>query len=137
MKRSDQLFRFPSPDLRLLLGILLLVVVSGCGLKGNPYPVNAVKARELLKTAMEAWKSGKTPEEMPNGTPAIVVQDFDWMQGKKLKDYEINSQDAETGANLTSQVTLHLEDKEGNTEEKAVYYVVGTSPNFTVFRDAR
>lgn len=137
MKRSYQPTRFLSPHLRALLGILVLGVFAGCGVKGNPYPVNPVKARELLKTTMEAWKSGKTPEEMPQGDPAIVVQDFDWMQGKKLTDYVINPQDAETGANLTCQVTLHLEDKDGKAEEKAVYYVVGTSPNFSVFRDAR
>jgi len=86
---------------------------------------------------MEAWKSGKTPDDMPSGDPPIIVQDFDWMQGKKLTNYVINPQDAETGANLTSQVTLHLEDKEGNAEEKTVYYVVGTSPKFSVFRDSR
>jgi len=122
---------------RAFVVLMSTVLISGCERGGNPHPVNPVKARELLKTTMEAWKSGKTPDDMPSGDPPIIVQDFDWMQGKKLTNYVINPQDAETGANLTSQVTLHLEDKEGSAEEKTVYYVVGTSPKFSVFRDSR
>lgn len=117
----------------LALGLLL----PGCGRSGNPHPVNPVKARELLQTALEAWKAGKKPEDLAQGASSTTVQDFDWMQGKKLTDYQINPQDAETGANLTCQVTLHLQDAEGNSEEKTVYYVVGTSPGYSVFRDAR
>lgn len=144
MKFHHPLSRFPSlfpPSIfssaRWIAAVMLVLVMAGCGNNGNPHPVNAVKARELLKTTMEAWKSGKKPEEMSQGNPSIVVQDFDWMQGKKLTDYQINSKDAETGANLTCQVTLHLQNTDGNNEEKNVYYVVGTSPAFSVFRDAR
>lgn len=137
MNRPFAMSRFRASALRVLTGAILLLSCAGCGQRGNPHPVNPVKARELLKTTMDAWKSGKKPEEMPLGEPPIVVQDFDWMQGKKLTNYVVTPQDAETGANLTCQVTLHLEDSDGNVEEKAVYYVVGTSPKYSVFRDAR
>lgn len=119
----------------LCIGFLLISFV-GCS-RTTLRPVNPVKAREVLQSTMEAWKQGKTPEQLAEASPPVIAQDFDWMQGKKLTAYTINPKDAPTGSNLTCQVTLQLEDKEGNPEEKSVYYVVGTSPGLSVFRDAR
>jgi hypothetical protein len=117
--------------------LALVVGLVGCG--GGAYqsaPVNAEKARETLKTAMESWKSGEPAELMQDQSPSIVVQDFDWLSGAKLVSYEILGDEKEVNANLVAKVKLNLKDKQGAVTEKTVTYLVGTAPTLTVFRDS-
>jgi hypothetical protein len=123
---------------RFFVGLFLCsLAAAGCG--SGPYqssPVDAKKARETLVVAMESWKSGETAESLKQKTPSIVVQDFDWTGGKKLHEYEVLGDGEEVDANLIARVKLILKEGEGGTVEKTVYYVVGTAPVLTVFRDA-
>ncbi len=69
----------------------------------------------------------------------MTVQDFDWMAGAKLIDYQIIDDGKAYDANLRVQVKLSLSSPgkaSGKATEKKVWYVVGTSPSVTVFRDA-
>ena len=69
----------------------------------------------------------------------MTVQDFDWMAGAKLVDYQIVDDGKAYDANLRVQVKLNLSDPgmaSGKDTEKKVWYLVGTSPSVTVFRDA-
>ena len=69
----------------------------------------------------------------------MTVQDFDWAAGAKLIDYQLVDDGKAQDANLTVQVKLTLSDPakdKGKTTEKKVWYLVGTSPSVTVFRDA-
>jgi len=116
--------------------VLCSLLLTGCS--SGPYesaPVNPDKARETLTTALESWKNGVTTEDLRQQTPSIVVQDFDWMGGVKLLDYEVLDEGNPESANLVSQVKLSLEDKDGAKSEKTVTYLVGTAPVLTVFRD--
>jgi hypothetical protein len=61
------------------------------------------------------------------------------MAGAKLVDYELLGDGKAQDANLRIQVKLTLSDPgqdKGKSTEKTVWYVVGTSPSVTVFRDA-
>lgn len=116
----------------LICGLLL----AGCGSGAyQSAPVNGEKARETLAAALEGWKSGETIEDLKDGSPSIVVQDFDWSNGIKLVDYQVVDEGDEVDANLVAKVKLSLESKEGAKSEKTVTYVVGTAPVLTVFRD--
>ena len=42
------------------------------------------------KTALDHWKSGKTPQSLSSSATPMTVQDFDWEAGAKLVDYQIH-----------------------------------------------
>jgi hypothetical protein len=98
-------------------------------------PVDAPQARQLLNTALEGWKNGDTPESLQKGSPPITVQDFDWMGGAKLEEFQVDGEGKNFDLNLHILVKLTLKTKEGETVVKTVTYIVGTSPRATVFRD--
>lgn len=121
---------------RWVPGILVLFTLIQCGC-GGPYqsaPVNVDKAHETLTLAMDSWKNGDQADSLQDQSPAIVVQDFDWIGGMKLLDYEIIDDGKPVDANLVANVKLKLQDKRGTKSEKTVTYHVGTAPALTVFR---
>jgi hypothetical protein len=64
-------------------------LLQGCsGGSGRAAPVDPGRAREALKSALESWKKGETPDALKSASPPIVVQDFDWMAGHSLVNYE-------------------------------------------------
>lgn len=97
--------------------------------------VDPSKARTTLKTVLDSWQGGGTIEQLGQQTPAIVVQDFDWLGGTKLVKYELVGDGRPEGPNLIAQVKLTVADPQGAQEERLVTYVVGTAPTLTVFRD--
>jgi hypothetical protein len=133
--------RSPLPTSRLLAVALFAVCVVagpiiGCSNEGRRAPaVNAAKAREALQAALESWKKGESVEALKSASPPIVIQDFDWMGGKKLVKYEVAGDGKDDDANLRIPVKLTLRASDGQEIEKLVSYVVGTSPTLTVFRD--
>ena len=73
------------------------------------------KAREALRTALDAWKAGAKIESLATGSPEIIAQDFDWMQGKKLVSYKVEGDGLPQDANLRVDVELELADDAGAT----------------------
>ena len=123
-------------------GLLLIAVLSFClllaGCAPQTYqsePVDATVARETLAHVLEAWHDGQSIESLQKESPPIVVQDFDWMGGLKLLDYEVLGPGKEANANLIARVKLVLQKPDGETQEMTVTYLVGTAPALTVFRD--
>jgi hypothetical protein len=118
-------------------GLLLAMFLTGCS-GGPSHPVNPSIARESLKTALEQWKKGEGPRSLESSATPMTIQDFDWAAGSKLIDYQILDVGQAKDANLHVQVKLTLSDPKdkGKPAEKKVWYVVGTSPSVTVFRDA-
>lgn len=97
--------------------------------------VDAPRAREALKTALESWKKGESPATLKAASPTIVVQDLDWEAGAALADFEVKGEGKADTANLRIPVALTLRDAKGKESRKSVTYVVGTSPTITVFRE--
>jgi hypothetical protein len=127
------------------LGILLASLValatlflSGCSGSSQAHAVDPPRAREALKLALDQWKGGAEPRSFSSSATPMTVQDFDWAAGAKLIDYQIVDDGKAADANLRVQVKLALsgsgKDK-GQIHEKMVWYLVGTSPSVTVFRD--
>jgi hypothetical protein len=121
------------------VGLLAALFIAGCSGSSQAHAVNPSLARESLKTALEQWKKWEGPKSLATSATPMTVQDFDWMAGAKLINYEIVDDGKAQDANLLVQVKLTLSDPgkdRGKSAEKKVWYVVGTSPSVTVFRDA-
>ncbi|MBS0264841.1 MAG: hypothetical protein JSS02_23095 [Planctomycetes bacterium] len=98
-------------------------------------PVDAEIARDTLTHVLDAWRSGQSIESLRGESPAVVVQDFDWMRGDKLVEYQILGPGQEANANLIAKVRLVLQRPDHEVQEQTVTYLVGTAPTLTVFRD--
>jgi hypothetical protein len=120
---------------RGLVAAALILALVGCRAQSTAPPVDPERARQALRTTLDGWKAGGTPESLRSGPAAIVAQDFDWMAGSRLVDYRIEGDGQDDDANLRIPVTLTLRDAAGKEVTKRVVYVVGTSPSVTVFRD--
>lgn len=109
-----------------------LAFLVGCG---NHYtPVDAGTAQAALSSTLEAWKEGKQPADLLEGSPSIEVQDIEWNNGAKLLEYEIVSDDGASGQGLIAWVKMKLTSSNGKTTETTAKYVVNTSPDVRVLR---
>ncbi len=123
-----------APSRRAALKALAAILAAGCSGRAVSTPVDPERARAALRTTLDAWKRGDTPESLKTASPPIVAQDFDWMGGATLVAYELTDDGKEDGPNLQIPVKLTLKPPQGAEVEKPVAYVVGTSPSLTVFR---
>jgi hypothetical protein len=117
-----------------LVAVALFLGVAGCA-GGSSGAGNEQSAREALGSALEAWKNGRTADDMRRGTPEVVVGDSAWKLGLKLSGYEIGK-GMYDGKNLRVPVTLTLVQPPRGTRKIDVNYIVGTSPVVTIFRDS-
>jgi hypothetical protein len=123
------------------LAVLAFLLLPGCGDPSRAHAVNEPTAREALKTALDGWKKGETPSSFATASSPMIVQDFEWQSGAKLIDYQLVDRGKPYDANLRIQVKLKLDGAKGQAQipgksaEKTVWYLVGTSPKVTVFRD--
>ena len=132
---------FTSRRRPLASGLVLVAALTLAGCRGSSvaYAVDPPRARDALKTALDTWKSGQTPDSLKSSSTPMTVQDLDWAGGAKLVDYQILDDGKALDANLSVRVKLVLDGrnkKTGKANEKAVWYLVTTSPSVTVFRDA-
>ncbi len=118
-----------------ILVAMLAVCVVGCFGANAPEAVRPELAKETLITALTAWKDGSQIDVLQTQSPAIVVQDMDWSAGKQLKEFTLQGDGKAVGANLSIEVELILADSSGKTSNSKVWYLVGTDPALTVFRD--
>jgi hypothetical protein len=115
-----------------LMLALTLAAAAGCRSSGPPGLDDAV-ARESLTTVLEAWKEGKRPASLREGTPEIIASDPDWEGGARLVSYRVSEPVTNDGANLHVPVELELEDGSGKRTKQTTVYIVGTNPKITVF----
>jgi len=113
--------------------LLLLAFAAGCTGRRNA-PVDAAKAREVLRTALDSWKKGDKADALQSASPPIYVIDPEWQGGAVLKDYQIVDDGKEMDAHLFSSVKLTLRGSGGQEVKREVTYVISTAPNLTVSR---
>ena len=116
-----------------LLMVGALALASGCG--GTPAAADPDQARRTLIAALDAWKSGETPDALAARSPAIHVSDADWNSGATLTTYEAADSARPDGYDLSFSVVLELKGPKAKvaTKSKAVY-VVTTHPKALVLR---
>jgi hypothetical protein len=111
----------------LALGVLPL----GCG---GQKPADPDQARATLTTALDAWRDGRTIDDLTNGSPSITVSDPSWKAGFKLSRYEVSEASRAAGFDLKIPVELWLEDTAGKAVQEKVKYTVSVQPSRTVIR---
>lgn len=118
-----------------LSAVFLVVSFVGCSGGTAVDSVRPDLAKETLIKALSAWKDGSKVDALQSQTPSIVVQDMDWSAGKQLKEFSLEGDGKAVGANLSIEAELTLQDAAGRTSKSKVWYLVGTDPALTVFRD--
>lgn len=91
-------------------------------------------SQATLRSALEAWRAGQTQQSLIRGSPSIVIQDHDWMNGYKLIEYHILDQFSVEDSDFRFSVELTLMDESGRESSRKIAYIVGSRPNLTVFR---
>jgi hypothetical protein len=112
-----------------------LVLASGCGVgvAVSP-PVDAEQGRVVLREVLDAWKAGKTCDDLAGQSPPIRVADEDWLAGFRLVSYETAPKDQLIGDVLRCTVSLSLKDKAGKAVKKRVAFNIATAPSPSVIR---
>jgi hypothetical protein len=109
--------------------LILLAVPLGCG---KLEPTDPDMARETLTLALDAWRDGRTVDEVTNGNPPITVADPAWKAGLKLSSYQIADATKTAGFDLKIPVELSLLDQKGKATREKVKYTVSVQPARTV-----
>lgn len=112
-------------------GLLLAAAILGCG---GPKPADPDQARATLAIALDAWRDGKTMDDVINGSPPITVADPSWKSGLKLARYQVGDSTRAAGFDLKIPVELWLEDPRGKSSREKVKYTVSIQPSRTVIR---
>jgi hypothetical protein len=110
---------------------LLAALAFGCG---GQKPVDLDQARATLAMALDAWRDGRTMDEVTNGSPPITVADPKWKAGFKLSRYEVAQTTRAAGFDLKMPVELWLEDPKGKAVRETAKYTVSVEPARTVIR---
>jgi hypothetical protein len=119
---------------RLFSIVLLLGLVQGCG-KGPAENADVERAGPALRMALEAWKSGKSQQELADQDPSIIVNEDDWRVGKRLLHFEMEEKGSLSGRQVVWKVRIELEDKDGKKEDRKATYVIDTTPRLVIVRD--
>jgi hypothetical protein len=114
-----------------LAASLALAIPTGCG---GLKPTDPDQARETLSLALNAWRTGRSVDEVTSGTPPITVADPAWKAGYKLTSYQVSESTSTVGFDLNIPVELSLEDPKGKAVRESVKYTVSVQPVRTVIR---
>lgn len=118
----------------LTAAVLMAMLGPSAGCSSMPQvapPVEPERAIRALDAALTAWQGGSAITEVREGTEPVIVQDFDWLQGRALAGFQRLDEGVSQDANLRVEVQLTFTDP---PEDKTVAYIVGTGPKLTVFR---
>ena len=114
----------------LQLIVQRLLIISACctalaGCSPQPAVSDPGAAKKLLNDTLEAWKSGKQPDDLKLQSPPIFVGEPRWSKGAKLKEFSI----AGDGEYFQSSVKLQVRMKiDKDSKPREVFYWVSTNP---------
>ncbi|MCC6418756.1 MAG: hypothetical protein IT429_11020 [Gemmataceae bacterium] len=117
------------PARRSSFAFVLLVYLSGCG--AGP---DLNRAEAAVKTCMDKWKEGGTPQQLADKT--IEITDPDWKAGYRLLDYQLKAVSAQPQQGPRVIVTLNLQSRAGKKMKKEVAYEVLIKDKVQIGRDA-
>jgi hypothetical protein len=115
----------------VLTALVLAASPLGCG---GQKPADPDQARATLAMALDAWRDGRSIDDVTNGSPPIVVADPSWKAGFKLSRYQVAETARSAGFDLKIPVELWLEDPKGKPVQEKVKYTVSVQPSRTVIR---
>ncbi len=100
----------------------------GCGAGQIRVAGDADAARQALTQVLDAWKSGKSADDLKSGSPSVVAVDEDWAGGKELKSYELVEHPQENGSHwrVFANLTLATKGKTGKPEQVCYAVTLGS-----------
>ena len=113
--------------------VLVLCLLPGCH-RTMHTDVSPAEADRALQTALEAWKGGKSQEDLQKGQPSIIMNEDDWRTGKRLLDFKMEG-GALSGRQVRCRVHIKLQDKDDKMTEKDATYIIDTIPRIVIVRD--
>jgi hypothetical protein len=125
--------------MRKFLLLAAALAPSGCGdPKPLPMAATAESSRAALVAGFDAWKQGKTPQDMQALSPPLTFADDDLAAGAKLLDYTIQGDGQPRGTGYSYTVLLKLQGKDGaKVRERKIAYRVVTDPKPFITREDR
>jgi hypothetical protein len=117
-----------------ILFVWFVGLLSGCGQRVTEN-VSPDQAGDALRTALTAWKDGKTHEELKAQQPSIILNDTDLDAGKRLLEFQMDSAGKMDGRQVRWTVQLKLQDKDGKVTERKATYIIDTIPSIVIVRD--
>ena len=112
---------------------LALCLLNGCGGGLGP-DADSDTGGKALETALDAWKNGKSQDELAKASPSIIMNEDEWRVGKHLLEFKVE-ESAMAGRQLRSRVRIKLQDKDGKTHEQKAIYIIDTTPRIVIVRD--
>ena len=119
---------------RTLFIVLAFCLLPGCGRKLDR-DADPDEGDKALRTALEAWKDGKTPADLEQGTPSIIMNEDDWRTGKRLLDFHMEKGSL-SGRQVRCRVRIKLQGKDGKTVDRDAVYIIDTTPRIVIVRDS-
>ncbi len=109
---------------------------AGCGGTNHVPPKEAdpAVARSALEKALDCWRLRITPDELQAADPPITVIDEDWLEGRRLLEFQILSGEEAVGTSIRCPVRLKLVRADGREESLEVLYAVSTDPIIHISR---
>jgi hypothetical protein len=113
--------------------LVALLFLPGCGGSLGPDSDRDV-ADKALRSAMEAWKNGKSQDDLEKESPSIIMNEDDWRTGKRLIEFKIEECTL-SGRQVRCRVRIKLQDKDGKSAERNAVYIIDTTPRIVIVRD--
>ena len=110
------------------------LLVTGCG-KTIDDPVDPAKAGQALEGALDAWKKGEKPADLQARKPAVYFNEPEWAAGKELVNSSVGPVEL-SGRQGRARVKLTLRDKSGRVSEREIGYLIDTTPQVVITREA-
>jgi hypothetical protein len=120
--------RISSFRVALSMATALLV---GCNSAPRVPVSDLAAAQDLLEESLNAWKEGKSVEDLRNQTPPVYVAEDGWLRGNALTEFSIDGAGEMYGSNARFTVTL----KNNTRGSSQVRYLVTTVPALTIAKE--
>jgi len=112
-----------------------VIVLSGCG-QTVAENVDPGQAERVLRTALDAWKDGKTNADLEAQQPSIIMNEADWTNGNRLLEYKMTDTGKLDGRQVRWVVQIKLQDKNGKVTDRKATYIIDTIPRVVIVRDS-
>jgi len=118
----------------IVLSSAVCLCLLGCGQSNADVDID--QAGPALRSALEAWKSGKTPADLESQSPSILMNETDWKAGKRLLQFKMDDKGSQYGRQVRWRVQVRIQDKSGETQDQNATYVIDTTPRIVIVRDS-
>jgi hypothetical protein len=113
--------------------VLVLCLLPACDRRLDP-PADTTEADKALRTALEAWKAGKSQRDLEKERPPIIMNEDDWRVGKRLLGFQLLDGSL-SGRQVRWRVRITLQDKDNKPVEREATYIIDTTPRIVIVRD--